>query len=59
MCHEFHIRPEVVPERDLTFTDHTTCFVTLKKEHLLGLLKETVFISDPKVDWIRGCWRNL
>jgi len=25
----------------------------------LWLFKENMFISEPKMDGIRGCWRNL
>jgi len=59
MCHKFHIKPEVVPERDLKITDRNPRFVTLRKKHKLGLFKETMFISEPKTNGIRGCWRNL
>lgn len=33
--------------------------MTLRKQHRLWLFKETMFISEPKMDGIRGCWRNF
>jgi len=32
--------------------------MTLRKKHRLRLFKETMFISEPKMDGIRKRWRN-